>query len=118
MWPAMFTTTAPSFWSRPGCSTCWRWWMFTRSPQGRKANAKGESEPFRSVDPVRAVRVGGDGDRDQENRLRARPVRAVPVRLLRRLADWLGLGDALRPRLDRDAVRIGRQAVRNPPQRS
>src|SRR6266571_6072837 len=104
MWPAMFTTTAPSFWSRPGYSTYWRWWMHTKSPRGRKADAKGESEPFRSLRPVRAVRVGSDGDRDQKDRFGARAVRALLVRLFRRLADRLGLGDALRSRLDRNAV--------------
>jgi hypothetical protein len=44
--PAMSTITAPSFWFRPDCSTCWRWWTPMRSPWERRADAKGKLVAF------------------------------------------------------------------------
>src|SRR5215470_15537257 len=116
--PAMFTTTAPSSWCRPDCSMCWRWWMFTRSRRERKADAEDESEPFRGVDVVRAVRLNRHGDRDQEDRFREAPVWALSVWLLRRLADRSRLADALRSRLNPHGVRFGHRTVRDNPQES
>src|SRR6267142_359923 len=111
----MSTTTAPRSWCRPDCSTCWRWWTSTRSQRERKTNAESESDPFRGVDPVRAVCLDRHGDRDQEDRLGEAEVWALSVWLLPRLADRPRLGDALRARLDPHAVRVGRRVVRNNP---
>src|SRR6266540_1745068 len=97
----MCTTTVPSSWYRPGCSTCLRWWTFTRSRRERKANAQNESDSFRGVDPVRAIRFCRDGDCHQEDRCGEVQVWTLSVWLLHRVAGRTGLADAFRSRLNR-----------------
>src|SRR5258706_15283973 len=84
---------------------CWAWWTFSKSRQGGRISAQGESFPLRGLAPVCLANLGSVGHRHKADRPRARALRRVLLCMLLGSDFRAELADVPWPRITRNPLR-------------